>query len=132
MPINPYESPAAPTPLIPDPSHSKYNFENDLLRSWEDRRLWFNAILVAETLLIAILPRPLIFQPLFWLFALEGAIVANICFCVGPIATWYLSRIGFDKRRAGVLLFWLGTLLSMMLAIVAVVANFMPWLPNQM
>src|SRR5688572_15048536 len=114
MQPNPYESSAIPTPLEPAPPRTVNEAGHDLLRAWEYRRLWFNGLLIVETVLIGILPDALILQPRFWEFAVEGAIVANVCFCAGPIATWYLSRLGFDSRRAGLFLFWAGTILSMM------------------
>jgi len=127
MQPNPYESSAIAAPLDPVPLPTTNDAGHDLLRDWEYRRLWFNGLLIAETVLIGILPDGLIFQSRFWIFAIEGAIVANVCFCVGPIATWYLSHLGFNHRRAGVVLFWAGTILSMIVTLFAIFANFVPW-----
>jgi hypothetical protein len=127
MQPNPYESPKSPTAFDSLPLQPATDSTHELLRTWEYRRLWFNAILIVGTVLMGILPEFLFFQPRYWGFAIEGAIAANVCFCVGPIVTWYLSHLGFNSRRAGALLFLVGTMLSMMLTLIAIVTSFVPW-----
>jgi hypothetical protein len=123
MDVNPYESPT--TSNIGESVSARPG--NELIGDWEYRRVWFNAVLVSETLLIGILPDQLIYQRRFWVFAIEGAFVANVCFCIGPVLTWYLLRFGFDSGWTGKIIFWTGTLLAMLLTFIATVINFTPW-----
>jgi hypothetical protein len=127
MELNPYQAPATVAALNSRPPHTLDCDGRDLMRDWEYRRLWFNAILITVTMLIGTLANFLIFERRFWTFAIEGAIGANVCFCVGPVVTWYLSRLGFNHRAAGALLFFLGTALSVVLTVISIFFNLIPF-----
>jgi hypothetical protein len=45
----------------------------------------------------------------------EGAFVANVCFCVGPVAEGYLCCIGLDRKGVRAGLFILGVCFSIVL-----------------
>jgi hypothetical protein len=115
---NPYESSVVPNLAVRETAGED---TSDFIKEWERYRLWFNAILVIESLLIALLQPPLVREPRFWLFAIEGAIIANICFCVGPVAHWYLTRLGMPRRITALIVFWVGTVLAMLLTLLAIV-----------
>lgn len=124
MDPNPYQSPKIPTTLDSERQQLASIVAHDLLREWEYRRLWFNAILVGEILTLSVLSQPLIFQVEFWAYAIQRAISANVCFCVGPVVNWYLSRPGLNHRVTGILLFWLGTALAVLLTLVSTLKRF--------
>jgi len=125
MEPNPYEAPT--TTAMFDAASNQTDTPYGLLQDWERRRLWFNGILIALTLVLGILLDVVILEYRFWAFAVQGAVVANVCFCAGPVATWHVSRLGFNQRVTGTLLFWIGTALSMLLTAVALVLNLLPW-----
>ena len=123
MEPNPYQASATPAAIAlerpPSPSDS-------LLRDWERRRLWFNAILTALTLVLGTLLDFAILKPRFWAITAQGALIANICFCAGPVVTWYLSRLGCNHRATGTFLFWIGTVLSVVLTTAALLSALAP------
>jgi hypothetical protein len=125
MDPNPYQAPA--TTVAFDEAPNTSDTRDGLLQDWERRRLWFNAILIALTLVLGILLDFAILEPRFWALAMQGAVYANVCFCAGPVATWHASRLGFNPRRPSTLFFWIGTGFSMLLTTVALVLNLLPW-----
>jgi hypothetical protein len=127
MEPNSYQAPTAIAVLNMRSSRTLDCDGRDLMRDWEYRRLWFNAILIMVTMLIGTLANFLIFERRFWMLAIEGAIAANVCFCVGPVVTWHLSRFGFNHRSAGAVLFWMGAALSVLLTAISLFFNFVPF-----
>jgi hypothetical protein len=126
MEPNPYEAPKTPVAVHATAPETSDRTGSDLLRDWEYRRLWLNGILVVVTLVIGVPTNFAILERRFWAMAVQGAIGANICFCVGTVANWYLSRIGFNQRASGLFLFWLGTALATVLAAASIAFNFIP------
>ncbi|HEX6987282.1 MAG TPA: hypothetical protein VF170_18030 [Planctomycetaceae bacterium] len=88
--------------------------------AWEGLRLAYNAVLVFYTLALAAALGVAIDAP-FWQRVIPGALVANVCFCVGPCAEGYLALTGVDRRLARGLIFLAGLSLTSLVAIVVVV-----------
>src|SRR5262245_54254540 len=104
------ESPAGP-------KGSNVSEDVGLLAFWERLRIVFNAILGCEVLALTLLARADYWtQRGFIRYLVARAIIANICFCAGPVADGYLRRFGFRGRGPTMLLFGIGTLLSMVAA----------------
>src|SRR5262245_33357895 len=112
MPINPYAAPqpiAADRPLAMDASLAPF-------LAWERLRIWFNTILVL-VVVVSVLPhRELWFSYRLNYYCIEGAILANICFCVGLVAESYLRIVGWWQDYQRWALFLMGTLLAAFLA----------------
>ena len=93
----------------------------DLGLRWEKRRITFNVILLAETILILspfLLRRPPDLHLELLLFRLVLlCLVANVCFCAGPVADGYLHRMGLGSDGVSLILFTFGTLFAMALAL---------------
>ena len=98
--------------------------------SWEKLRLAYNLILAFVTVLTCGLL-------LFFSFApfnvgrligtvVVGVIVANACFCLGPLIDGYLSWFGWRSALTTGVLFAIGMLISIPLAVFAVAASTIP------
>jgi hypothetical protein len=93
----------------PDPYH--------VVRQWERLRLAYNAVLVPWTMfLIAALPGGGTGNPAD---VFVGAVLANVCFCLGPVAEMYLVRLGANARAARRWLFALGTAFTALAALLS-------------
>ncbi len=83
--------------------------------AWEKLRLLYNAILTVLVFDFEVnhgWPRDI----WFWLQVAVGALLANVCFCVGPVVENYLRLLGRTGSLARLILFCLGTLLAVFLA----------------
>jgi len=79
----------------------------EVLKRWEKLRLLYNAVLIPWTvLLIAVLPGGGTAGPAE---VLVGGVVANVCFCLGPVVETYLAWVGANACLARGWLFALGT-----------------------
>jgi hypothetical protein len=129
--IDPLEVYAAPAEA-PAPSRSKRPPDPELdpgpvLRRWERWRILYNAVLAGITLLTACLDlEKTLADPEFWGVVLAAAVLANACYCTGPFAEAYLYWLGVRGRAVGILIFAFGTLLSMFLALGAVLLQIDP------
>ena len=94
---------------------------NRVFAAWERLRLIYCVILA---LVVIVFSGAALTNHLFLLRIIKAAIVANVCFCVGPVAEGYLALVGLDRPSARLLLFILGTLLSCLLAIIFVLSSF--------
>lgn len=124
MDPNPYEPPHHAVAEERNPAEGR---TESLLGRWERRRIWFNVVLVAVTLLVGVLPPPLVLRAEFWEFAIGGAITANICYCLGTVVEWYLSGLGLRGPVVGWFLFLAGTVFSAVLTLIAIFVNFVPF-----
>lgn len=124
MTENPYESPAisSTSAIVPVPAIA------EILPAWERLRVYYNIILLLESVALLLLlygmggPRGLA-----WLeMCLAGAVAANVCFCAGPCAEFYLCRLGLGGRTMRLMLFWAGTALSLLLVIAVLVLPLFP------
>jgi hypothetical protein len=122
MSENPYESPAAALAIPEAPGLG------EILPAWERLRIYYNGILFLETALVALVmlgTRGLLNDRLI-AAALIGTAGANVCFCAGPCAEFYLNRVGLGGRASRLILFWAGTGLSFLLVIVALLSPLFP------
>src|SRR5262249_59017853 len=69
--------------------------------AWEGLRVVYNLVLIA--VVVALLGPTGILQRLP--YVLEGALVANVCFCAGPVAEGYLCLFGVSRPAARTLIF---------------------------
>jgi cytochrome c oxidase subunit IV len=84
--------------------------------AWERMRLAYNAVLGFVVVLLA---GSDLFDPAFYGFLLRAAVLANVCFCLGPVIEGYLSLLGVDRRAARWFVFLPGLLLACLLALAA-------------
>jgi hypothetical protein len=108
---------------FPDLEQAPEESARSVFLAWEKLRLVYNAVLVVFVLLI---PRPFFDVLESLIFLAEGAFIANLCYCAGPVAEGYLALLGADRSRVRLVLFVLGTLLACALAAVAVVYHAKP------
>lgn len=123
--INPFE--AADTDDYLSDDRARTEPPGEILFRWERMRIVYNLILGAvylTVLAIAPLTSGLSLRQLEE--AVGGGLVccflANVCYSVGPIAEFYLWRLGFSHRFYGRGLFVVGTMFSMFLALIATLA----------
>ena len=119
VPENPYQ---APESRINGPEKSKSAYDLSLFKQWEKLRLFYNLILIGETVLILLIHRSSLMQPKPIQLAdslLAGAIGANVCFCLGPVLNGYLEWFGLRGRFVQAGIFGLGTLVAMALTLLA-------------
>jgi hypothetical protein len=106
---NPYRSPAvtadATEPRPDEPT------AREVFWAWERLRIYFNLILLAETLLLGLVAMGLLWPHLLECFV--GALVANVCFCVGPMLEGYAEGIGVPRGVARGVIFVMGMLVAM-------------------
>jgi len=91
--------------------------------AWEKLRIVYNLLLIALVVIELGIEGTLITLPLLF----GGAVAANICFCVGPVAEGYLCCIGVERIRARLALFALGMILSLALTW-GILSSRLPWL----
>lgn len=108
-----YRPPQAPSEAAePEPER-----ELGILRRWERLRFAYNAILIVEVVLLALGPaRSAVVRPGFASMLIFYAVIANLCYCAGPVATAYLHWLGARGPTVVYLLFAMGTLLAFGLA----------------
>ncbi len=90
----------------------------EVFLAWEKLRLYFNLILLVETLLLGLLAMGLLWPHLPE--CLFGALVANACFCLGPVLEGYAEWIGIERGVTRWVIFIVGTLVAMALTFVSV------------
>lgn len=93
--------------------------------AWERLRVVFNGWLTMWCLLVTSVSGAWI-EPRLWLLAIEGAIVANVCFCAGPVAEGYASLLGLRGRWVRLFLFIGGTALASVLALATLFSMLLP------
>ena len=85
----------------------------DIFRKWERYRVLYNLSLAAEVLVLVFAARSsLITARWFWKAVIFRAIIANVCFCVGPVADAYAHICWATGRTFGRVIFSLGLALS--------------------
>lgn len=88
-----------------------------LLLEWEKGRILYNAVLVGFVLYFAF---PALAHSPFWLFLIQGAVIANLCFFAGPLAEAYLRYLGLRHPLVRAALLVGGTLLALFLTFWAI------------
>ena len=84
------------------------------LLAWEKLRVYYNVILLGLVFVLSSFS-PHVGNPGFWLFVIHSGVAANLCFCVGPVAEFYLRWFGLPANGARWSLFVLGTVVAVAL-----------------
>jgi hypothetical protein len=114
---NPYEPPSAPLEAKKTESQ---RYDLRLFLDWEKLRLLYNAILGVETLLLL-----MVMPPARGKIIAVGAqlvmacLAANLCYCLGPVLNGYSELIGFRGRAVTIVIFSLGMIVAMFLALLS-------------
>jgi len=118
MSLNPYAAPQLVETSSTDDRAAQARFLAALgpFVAWERLRIWYNLILMVVVVATALPLRPLWFSDRLLFYCIEGAILANICFCVGLVAESYLRIVGWWRDWHRIALFIMGTLLAALLA----------------
>jgi hypothetical protein len=120
---NPYASPPEADAALP--TYPPADSAKEVFLAWEKLRLIYNCLLAVVSLSAGYAwlgVRDIID---FLTFLFEGAIGANLCFCLGPVIEGYLSLMGVNRRKVRLLLFVLGTLIACMFAAAALASWLM-------
>lgn len=91
---------------------------------WEKMRLAYIGILVIFTILIGLSE---LANPAFWVVALVGAVVSNLCYFLGPIVETYVTWLGLRSVAIRWGMFIVGTLFTMAGA-AAVILTLSSWI----
>ncbi len=122
---NPYRSPdRSAGPEHADEFRSRSTFEEigRVMVTWEKLRLIYNGIGLFPTLI-------LVFGAATSPVEIAGcAFVANVCYCLGPVLEGYLVWFGVRSRVATAILFLLGTMVMLVLAIWYVALRTFRWM----
>lgn len=86
---------AAPEARVERPVESEL-LDLRFMAVWERRRLTYNAVLVAEVAVVALIigGGRWLGDVEFWELLVVGAFGANVCFCAGPVGEAYLRWFG--------------------------------------
>lgn len=88
-----------------------------ILNRWERFRLWYNAILVAYTLIWPAYFKPeLLLDSIYWGQLFLGGLFTNFFFCLGPTIEGYGRYLGVWNLVFSRVLFLLGLLFTCFLA----------------
>ena len=87
--------------------------------AWEQLRVVFNVVLL---LLVAIVGRDFWSEPGFVRFVTKAGVLANVCYCIGPVLEGYLALAGAPRRTLRIALFGGGLVLACGLAALVVIA----------
>jgi hypothetical protein len=120
FPENPYRSPEAVSVESPGPGGmeaTKFAQVGRVVVTWEKLRVVYNAIGIIPTVLIAIFVRH------FLVGLVECVVLANLCFCFGPLIDGYLTWFGFRHKAVTIVLFVLGTCIMLLLSLGAALVS---------
>jgi hypothetical protein len=126
---NPYAAPGSSPGLPTAPRQGQPDLA--FMARWERRRLVYNGVLILESCLLALALGGFRWfaEVDFWELAIGGALVANLCFCAGPVGESYLRWIGLRGGWVGPFVFGLGLCIAGGLAFVSMLAY--PFLNGQ-
>jgi len=85
--------------------------------AWERLCVVYNAVLVVVVLIFG---GSYLGDGAFWWFLAYYAVIANLCYCLGPVIEGYFGLLGADRRLVRWSVFVLGTLFGSLLASLAV------------
>lgn len=107
----------------PEFPRSSGDTADEVFKAWERLRIAYNVVLG-----LGMIPwiRQFLDRPDFTLQVGAAAVLANVCFCAGPVAEGYASLIGLPRRPSRWVIFAAGVLLSLGLEIVSVIAFLEP------
>jgi hypothetical protein len=87
---------------------------------WEQLRILYNAVLVMLTCSFVFGFKPeMATDPVFWLEAFAGAVGANLCFFLGPIADCYIRWLGYRSQVVTYGVFGVGMAFACLVTLVA-------------
>ncbi|MEQ8788641.1 MAG: hypothetical protein RIC55_20190 [Pirellulaceae bacterium] len=113
---NPYEPPEVETHADRSPGRT-IDF-GAVMRRWENLRHIYNGLLTVLVLSVTIAAAPQAFlNPMFWVAVLFGAVIANLCFMIGPAIDAYLLWFRKGHIAISAFMFLAGTLIACWLAI---------------
>jgi hypothetical protein len=127
MSNNPYSTPLAlessTEPKIAATTSGLLEIARSTFLAWEKLRFLYIGLLGTLTLLLC--GREILnFEIL--LIVIAGAFVSNVCYFAGPILETYVTWLGLKGKWFRWVLFTVGTLLTMVLAIAFLSANLLP------
>jgi hypothetical protein len=118
--MNPYEPSQTPIPVATAADGLPWQ---DIFWEWERRRLWYNLVLVVIVLLgLGATGFGLSFAWTMFECVVAG-VLANCCYCAGPIVETYLTWLNQKRIGWGILLFILGLLFSIFITLIALRIN---------
>jgi hypothetical protein len=115
---NPYKS-----PLEVSEEGTEAKPQREAMAAWERLRLWYNAVLAGEVLLLVLLLSGHYALSLLkedFKRVLGGALLANVCFCTGQVIEYYLGLIRLRGRAVRISIFIVGLLIAMQLTLLAI------------
>ena len=118
---NPYQAPLANSSESTDRTDFRHVVDfRHLLVKWEKYRLFYNAALIATTILsVFVTPADSIGNELISI-VLAGAMFANVMFMLGPSVDGYLQVAGLRHNAVGLFIFGCGTLFAVVMAALTV------------
>lgn len=125
---NPYSSPVSDTTSGEtsngnDSHRSLGSIARVVFLAWERLRIAYIVVLGVVTLAIT---GTRMFEPRIFAMVGVGAVVTNLCFFAGPIVETYVRWLGCERKWVRWILFIGGTILSAIVALVALAAEFLP------
>ena len=95
--------------------------------AWERQRPVYNGVVatVACTMSLLDLHRT-VASVRFWVSVIIGGVFANICYLAAPLLETYATWLGYRGSLLRTVLFILGTLLTLVLAMAVVAAHMLP------
>jgi hypothetical protein len=128
LPPIPANQPCKDLPLAKLPSiRAPEPTAMDVFFAWEKLRLFYNAIMILVTLGLTVYAQA---NPLAAVVFVGEALLANICFSVGPIVEGYACWFGLPREYARWCIFTLGCIVTTALAVNHVpraLAQFVGW-----
>jgi hypothetical protein len=89
----------------------------EVFLAWERWRIVYNAALVFGTVIgILLVPEDLLADRMYLRHLIRVAVLANVLYCVGPVAEGYFAWMGGPRRPIRAIVFTLGTLLATLFA----------------
>lgn len=89
---------------------------------WEKLRFAYIAILAIVTVVALMYCGPIHQHNIdFWAAIVFGAVVANLCYFLGPIVETYLTWLGFPSKAVRLAIFSAGTIFAGILAFFSVI-----------
>ena len=116
-------------PEIAQGKASAKNTDLPLLMAWERLRVVYNLVLIVIVVIIAASRRMLWSDHRFPVFLFERVVLANLCFCAGPVIDGYLHLLKIGGRPSRLILFFCGLVLSILITIVSVTL-YPPWIAD--
>ena len=122
MANNPYDPPTATLAVADSPIEDRFHIVGKTVVAWERLRLIYNTVMGPFVLAVVAFSHTIAARDYIELFAeiVAGGVLANLCYCAGPIIDGYLTWFGFRHRWVTIILFLCGTMLTMLLALAVI------------